>query len=81
MPAPIDLGPALKVIASFGPDVALLPHFQAAPFVAARQLTSVLAGWSRPAVEVYAVLPSRKLTPSAVREFMAIASLGMKAIT
>ena len=72
---------AVRDMAVAGLGVALLPHFQAAPFVAARQLTSVLAGWSRPPVEVYAVLPSRKLMPSAVREFMAIASLGMKAIT
>lgn len=59
-------------VASLG--VALLPDFQAAPFVAARQLVPVLPGWSSPSVEVHVVVPSARLMSATVRAFVDLAA-------
>lgn len=50
--------------------VALLPCFQAAPFVEEGLLTPILTGWSRPPVEVHAVLASSKLVSPTIRAFI-----------
>lgn len=69
---------ALRDMAVAALGVALLPRFQAAPFVLAGQLTPVLCGWARVPVEIHAVMPSRKLLTPTVREFIALASEEMK---
>lgn len=61
---------AVRDMAVAGLGIALLPHFQAAPFVAAGQLAPVLPGWSRPRVEVHAVMPSTHLMSATVRAFI-----------
>ncbi len=61
---------AVRDMAVAGLGVALLPCFQAAPFVAKRQLAPVLHGWARPPVEVHAVLASRKLVSPTIRAFI-----------
>lgn len=61
---------AVRDMAVGGLGIALLPRFQAAPFVAAGQLAPVLPGWSRPRVEVYAVMPSIRLMSATVRAFI-----------
>lgn len=64
---------AVRDMAVAGLGVALLPCFQAAPFVAAGQLTPVLSGWSRPPVEVHAVLPTSRLMSATTRAFIDLA--------
>lgn len=61
---------AVRDMAVAGLGVALLPCFQAAPFVTARQLAPILTGWSRPPVVVHAVLASRKLVSPTIRAFI-----------
>ncbi|MBL9046455.1 MAG: LysR family transcriptional regulator [Tabrizicola sp.] len=64
---------AVRDMAVAGLGVALLPDFQAAPFVAAGQLSPLLHGWSRPRVEVHAVMPSTRLMSATVRAFIDLA--------
>jgi DNA-binding transcriptional LysR family regulator len=64
---------AVRDMAVAGLGVALLPSFQAAPLVAAGQLTPVLRGWSRPPVEVNAVMPSSRLISATTRAFIDLA--------
>jgi DNA-binding transcriptional LysR family regulator len=61
---------AVRDMAVAGLGVALLPCFQAAPFLTARQLAPMLTGWSRPPVTVHAVLASRKLLSPTIRAFI-----------
>ena len=64
---------AVRDMAVAGLGVALLPCFQAAPFVAAGHLAPVLPGWARPPVEVHAVMPSTRLMSATVRAFIDLA--------
>lgn len=64
---------AVRDIAVAGLGVALLPCFQAAPFVTAGRLTPVLSGWSRPPVEVHAVIPTSRLMSATTRAFIDLA--------
>lgn len=64
---------AVRDMAVAGLGVALLPCFQAAPFIAAGKLAPVLSGWSRPPVEVHAVMPSIRLMAATVRAFIDLA--------
>ena len=61
---------AVRDMAVAGLGVALLPDFQAVPFVAAGQLAPVLPGWTRAPVPVHAVLPSARLMSATVRAFV-----------
>ena len=65
---------AVRDMAIAGLGIALLPDFQAAPFVAVGQLAPVLSGWSRPPVEVHAVMPSTRLMSPTVRAFIETAA-------
>ncbi len=65
---------AVRDMAVAGLGAALLPDFQAAPFVSAGQLAPVLPGWSRPRVEVHAVMPSARLLSATVRTFVELAA-------
>jgi LysR family transcriptional regulator, regulator for bpeEF and oprC len=64
---------AVRDMAVAGLGVALLPCFQAAPFVEAGQLAPVLSGWSRPPVEVHAVIPTSRLMSATTRAFIDLA--------
>jgi LysR family transcriptional regulator, regulator for bpeEF and oprC len=64
---------AVRDMAVAGLGVALLPDFQAAPFIAAGKLAPVLPGWSRSPVAVHAVLPSGRLVSANVRAFVDLA--------
>lgn len=64
---------AVRDMAVAGLGVALLPEFQAAPFVAAKRLIPVLPGWTRPPVPVHAVMPSARLMSATVRAFVDLA--------
>lgn len=64
---------AVRDMAAAGLGVALLPDFQAAPLVRAAGLVPVLSGWSRPPVEVHAVMPSTRLMSTTVRAFIDLA--------
>ena len=64
---------AVRDLAVAGLGVALLPAFQAAPFVAAGALVPVLEGWTRPPVPVHAVMASARLPSAAVRAFIEVA--------
>jgi LysR family transcriptional regulator for bpeEF and oprC len=64
---------AVRDMAVAGLGVALLPSFQAAPFVTSGQLKPVLTGWSRPPVEVHAVMPTSRLMSATTRAFINLA--------
>lgn len=61
---------AVRDMAVAGLGVALLPCFQAAPFVEEDLLAPILTGWSRPPVAVHAVSASRKLVSPTIRAFI-----------
>lgn len=61
---------AVRGMAIAGLGIALLPNFQATPFVAAGQLAPVVPGWSRPPVPVYAVILSARLLSATVQNFV-----------
>jgi DNA-binding transcriptional LysR family regulator len=65
---------AVRDMTVAGLGVALLPEFQAAPFVSAGQLAPVLDQWSRSPVEVHAVMPSARLMSATVRVFVDVAA-------
>jgi LysR family transcriptional regulator for bpeEF and oprC len=53
-----------------GVGIAMLPRFQAAPYVRARRLVEVLKGWARTPVPVHAVFASSRYLAPKVRAFI-----------
>jgi DNA-binding transcriptional LysR family regulator len=65
-----DTNMAVRDMAVAGLGVALLPCFQAQPFVEAGALAAILPGWTRPPAEVHAVMPAGRLASRALRAFV-----------
>ncbi|QYK40330.1 MAG: LysR family transcriptional regulator [Paracoccaceae bacterium] len=64
---------AVRDMAVAGLGIALLPRFQATPFVTTGSLTPVLSGWTRQPVEVHAVMATRRRMSALVRAFLDVA--------
>jgi DNA-binding transcriptional LysR family regulator len=63
--------------AAAGLGIALLPRFQAAPFVTRKQLVEVLNGWTRAPVPVHALFASSRYLAPKVRTFIDFARTKM----
>lgn len=65
----------LREVAAQGRGIVSLPDFVAAPAVAQRRLTPVLASWATRRLDVHAVFPSHKSLSPALRAFVDLAAL------